>query len=303
MTTALAFSRSIEVFIKENLSPEALSANLAKVAHKVVDDLVGTGQVPAAYTSYVDGRKGAAWETVRPDGAIYVKFNPFPAVATYALEFLKARAPEKTGRYRRGFYFGITREGGSDGKFVEADAFNPAAITSDVVEVVIGNTEPYSRKVDVQYVGLRKLNFGEKCPPGLFEDAAKMINARFGGMVVAKRVYTTEFPGQYTLQREQFRKSGRAAGKALGRKDKRVESPALVIALPGAFIGARVSGAVASVARVSARAAAWRRRVGPKPGRETRASSSRDIRRWNETTKTFDYLRFDPATGKHHRVG
>lgn len=280
MSTAPAFSRLIEVFVTETLSPEALSARLAAVAHETVDGLVRSGEVPPAYTSFVDGRRGAPFESVKADGVILLKFNPFPAVVTYALEFLKQRSPEKTGRYRRGFYLGITREGRAGGKFVEADAYNPAAVTSDVVEVVIGNVEPYSRKIDVQYIGRKKLNFS--VPPGLFDDAAKMISARYKGMVVAKRVYTMEYPGKYILH---------SSGKP-------VESPALVVALPGAFIGSKPA---ASATRVGTKT----RRIAAKPGRETagRRSSTGDVRRWNEATKKYDYLRRDPKTGEMRTIG
>lgn len=204
-----AFRRSVEVFFEGEVAPEALARHLAQVAKATAAELITTGRAPPRYTRYVDGREGAPEETVRPDGVILYRFDYMAEVVAFALAFLRARAPVWTGRYRESFYLGL------DGRFVPAARFD-AERMGTVSEVVIGNTMPYSRKVDVQLVGTKPLRFS--VPPGLFSDAAKAVQRRFGNLVSAKRVYTMRFPDQYTLR------TGRKAGKP-------VESPALVIAL------------------------------------------------------------------------
>lgn len=76
-------------------------------------------------------------------------------------------------------------------------------------------------------VGYEKLTFS--VPAGLFDDAVAAIRSRFGSIVDVKRVYTMQFPGQYTLRREQYHASGRRAGRPRRRLGKRVESPAIII--------------------------------------------------------------------------
>lgn len=300
MSTAAAFNRSVEVFVSRALTPTAQSAALATAARQGVNKLIQAGQAAPVYTAYVDGVKDAAFERVKPDGVIMVRFNAFPAVAAYAMAFLEGRSPVKTGRFRNSFYVGVTRDSEASGKYVAPGAFSPAALTADVVELVIGSVQPYSRKIDVQLVGGQKLQFS--VPAGLFEDAAQAINTRFAGLVVAKRVYTMQFPGQYRLVNEQYRLSGPRKGQALRRIGKPVESPALVIALPGAFTASKtVSGGSGAVgARSSPRAATGRQAA--KPGRETRESRDKGPRRqWNDQMKTFDYMEWNQATGKYER--
>ncbi len=225
MSRAAAFSGQLKVFIDRNLSPQAQSAALARAAKGKLNELIGSGRASRDYRRFVDGREGVAEEAVgpAPSGQIVYRFNALAAVATFALSFLVNRSPQKSGRFRQGFYLGI------DGKFVPMQSFNPRAVTADVKEIVIGNREPYSRKVDVQLIGTEKLSFS--VPPGLFDDGVAAIKRQFGPIVDVKRVYTMRFPGQYILKQEQFHKSGRYQGRSRKRAGKPVESPALVITL------------------------------------------------------------------------
>lgn len=223
MASAAAFRRSLQVFADRTLSPAAQSSHLARVAKAELAVLIQSGRAPASYRRFVDGREGAPEESVGPAplGRIVYRFNHLGAVCTFALSFLVNRSPERSGRFRKGFYLGI------DGKFVPMAQFNAAALTADVKEIVIGNVEPYSRKVDVQLVGGESLSFS--VPAGLFEDAVQAIKARFGALVDVKRVYTMKFPGQYTLKQRQVHQSGRYRGRSRKRVGTPVESPAIII--------------------------------------------------------------------------
>jgi hypothetical protein len=203
------FSRSIDVFIRQNLSPEARSAALAEVARRGVAELIATGQASPRYRRIVDGVEGAPETAVRPDGVIVYRFDAMAEIVAFALAFLAGRSPVRSGAFRRGFYVGL------DGRFVMASAFN-AATMGRVSEVVIGNVEPYARMVDVQMAGGQPVRFS--VPADMFSDAAGAVRARFGNIITARREYNMTFPGQYLLR----------AGKRAG---KRVQSPALVISV------------------------------------------------------------------------
>lgn len=211
-----AFRRSVDVFIAKSLSPAARSAQLARAAEEGTKNLIQAGRASPRYVRRVDGKEGAPASSVRPDGVIVDRFSYLGEAAAFALAFLQGRAPKGSGTYRASFYLGLSSSIGGGGKFVMASQFNPDAVTTDIEEIVIGNTQPYSRKVDVQLIGTKPLKFS--VPAGLFEDARSAVRRRFGNFADARRVYTRNFPGQYMLR----------GGK---RPGKPVESPALVISL------------------------------------------------------------------------
>lgn len=220
--SAADFRRSVDVFLSRALSPEAQSAALARVARAGVADLVASGRAPPRYRTFVDGREGRDESTVRPDGVIAYVFDRMPEIAAFALAFLRERSPVgggEDGHYRDSFWFGL------DGRFVPAERFNPKTM-GPVSEVIIGNTRPFNRKVDVQTVGRRTLRFS--VPAGLYDDAAAAVRGRFGNSVTAKRVYNMRFPGQYRLQQTQFR-TGTRSHNVRRWAGTLVESPAIVI--------------------------------------------------------------------------
>lgn len=219
-----AFRQQTSVFINQNLSPEARSAFLAKTAREGVADLVASSRAPPNYTRVVDGAVGAPESSVKPDGVIGYRFQYLGEIAAFALAFLQGRSPSGHGAggsrmyrsaYRDSFYLGLARGTGEPGRFVQARQFNPLTMGADVAEITIGNLQPYSRLLDVQFAGQRRVRYS--VPPGIFEDAVRAVNQRFGNQVTARRAYRQKFPGIYLL------KTGRRAGSM-------VESPALIIA-------------------------------------------------------------------------
>lgn len=240
MAKAKAFNERLRVFVDRTLSPAAQSRRLAEVAKAERDRLIAAGRASPKYRRWVDGVEGAPEESVRAadGGRIVYRFSVLPAVCAFALSFLINRSPArssaplnpatgKTAHYRDSFYFGVKTREGEGGKFVPAASFNPRALTPNVTEIIIGNSLPYSRKVDVQLIGHESLSFS--VPPGLFDDAVKAIRARWGDVVEVKRVYTMDFPNQYRLRSRQVWTAGKHKGKSRGREGTRVESPALII--------------------------------------------------------------------------
>ncbi|MBP2233080.1 hypothetical protein J2847_006415 [Azospirillum agricola] len=233
MAKAAAFARSLDLFVDRTLSPAAQSARLAGAAKRELARLVAEGHASPSYQRFVDGREGAAEETVAPapGGRIVYRFNHLGAVGTFAVSFLRQRSPAasglparprngKHGAYRDSFWIGV------NGRAFPAARYDPELVPAGA-ELVIYNINAYSRKVDVQQVGGKSLSFS--VPPGIFDDAAKAIRTRYGSLVDVKRVYTMRFDGQYLLKNEQVHRSGRYVGRSRNRAGKPVESPALII--------------------------------------------------------------------------
>lgn len=235
MSAAAQIRRTVDVFIDQALSPQARSGALARAARQGVAELVRSGRASPTYRRFVDGVEGVEEDRVKPDGQITYLFGNLNVASQFALSFLKARSPAKSGRYRESFVFAFFTSGGvaltgpgrdrkgrftsQDGKavggrMVPADQVNFVKIGGDVTEIIIFNRQPYSRRVDVQMDGRRPIKFN--VAPDLFADAAKEISRRFGASVEARRIYSVTFPGQPLVKR------GSRAGQ-------RVQSPALVI--------------------------------------------------------------------------
>ena len=203
------------LYVQQNLSPAARSARLAAFARARLDETIKSGRGSPRYTRIVDGMAGRDESQVRGDGAgrIDYLFQHVGPAAARAIEFLRARAPSgaesnRPGhrKFRDSFYVGI------NGRLVLWSSFKPEMVPQDA-EVVIVNTAPDTRKVDVQLVGTRRLRYA--VPEGMFDDAARMLRREFPTLK-AKRVYSMKFTGQYILRR------GDRAGSP-------VQSPALII--------------------------------------------------------------------------
>ena len=200
-----AFSRQVDVFISRNLSPAAQSAALAETARRGVADLIASGMASPRYRRSVDGVPDAPESAVKPGGVIVYRFDFLGEVVAFALSYLQARSPFRSGDFRKSFYVGI------DGKFVAASAFNPATM-GHAAEIIIGNTQPYNRLVDVQMAGGQRVKFS--VPADMYSDAAAAVRTRFGNLVRAYRNYNLSFPDKHRLQ-----------------NGKPVQSPGLVIAV------------------------------------------------------------------------
>lgn len=219
---AVAFRQQIKIYTGALTDPGQRSARLAAVARDALAALQASGRAGPAYTLFVDNRPASSEDSVRGDGTgkILYQFSYIGDAVIFALDFLKARAPSRSGKYRNSFFVGV------DGRFVNASAFSPDSVPP-TAEIIIGNSQPYNRKVDVQLSGGKVLQFS--VPPGEYDDCAAALKQRFGNTLSAKRLYDVNFPGKYLLHRDQRRKSGRRAGSAVRRAGDAGQSPAIVI--------------------------------------------------------------------------
>lgn len=211
------FRLATKVFVDKELSVEARSARLAAAARAGVADLISTGRASPNYRRFVDGREGAQEETVNGrDGVILYEFSYIAETVAFALAFLRGRSPRSGSAKKDPRYPNAYRDCfvvAVDGRPIPAASLNPRSIPLNA-EIMIYNSQPYSRRVDVQFDGKKSLKFN--VPPGLFDDAARAVRARFGNTATAKRLYSVTFPGGYV------RKTG-----------QRTDSPALIITPAG----------------------------------------------------------------------
>jgi len=204
---------TFQAFIDQHLAPPARSAMLAQAARQMLSDLQRQGAVGESYVRIVDGVRDAPESAVRGTGGGEIRylFTYIGDAAAWAVEFLRARSPvgriARRGKvpYRDSFIVGI------NGRFVDARSLNPRSVPPDA-EIIITNTQPYNRKVDVQLVGTKRLSFS--VPPGIYNDCVRAVKRQFP-VIAPYRVYTVKFTGQYILR----------TGPKRGRL---VESPAIV---------------------------------------------------------------------------
>lgn len=229
MANAAVFRQTLRVAIRDTIGPAARSRALAQFARDSANDLIRSGRAGESFRVFVDGRANAPEESVRGDGSgvILYEFSYAGEAAAFALAYLRGRAPSKTGRFRDSFFVGV------NGRFIRGADFDPRRVPPNAT-VIIGNTKPQNRKVDVQEVGnarqtstYRRLSYS--VPPNMYADAARAVSRRFGNTVAASRLRDTDFPGKYRLQNEQRRLTGKRAGALLRAKADYVESPALRI--------------------------------------------------------------------------
>lgn len=165
-----AFAREIRV-ATEGLSQEAISAELAKFARQEVARVISSGEAPAHYTRYVNGREGLPEEAVEAPGPILYTFSNWKLVIEAALEALINASPRQSGAFRKSFVVIV------GGKLVSTYDTIPSE-----AEVIITNAQPYVRKMQVGFGG-STVNL----PPRPFDVARRAVMSRFGaGFVLAE---------------------------------------------------------------------------------------------------------------------
>ncbi len=119
------------------LEPEAINKALAAFARQELAKAISAGASPE-YEKYVNGRQGAAEETVKAPGPIIYEFVNWPLVIAAALAELQKRSPRKSGRYASSFIVLANQVPVADYRGIPAEA-----------EVVITNFQPYVRRIEV----------------------------------------------------------------------------------------------------------------------------------------------------------
>jgi hypothetical protein len=189
-----AFDRTVS-FAAGTADTKWLEAELARFARAELAAAQRTGEASRLYAKAVNGRRGVAEEQVVAPGAIVYAFDWMREATALALVALKAAAPKRSGRYVRSFVAVV------NGRAV---AIERLALGSAVTLV---NTQPYSRKIQVGSKGFESRR-------GLFDRAARRVNAEFRGLVKARATFVS-LGGAYRLAKGSGRRRDRVRGAAV----------------------------------------------------------------------------------------
>lgn len=143
---------------------------LAKREHAKV---LGSDPKPGGFTRYVDGRKGAREEAVKPNGVILYEYQRLDLVVQLAMETLFDKSPVLSGEYRNAHTL-----------FVNGVPARNLAQWKAGDEVAISNFVPYSRKIEAGKMTMRV--------PGtdhVYAQAAQIVSARYGNVARVRFTY------------------------------------------------------------------------------------------------------------------
>lgn len=206
-----SYREQITAFIDKELSPAAISKKVAAIARKRRDELIAEGRASRRYSTYVDGSLGSSEDLVKRN--ITYRFSNVAAAVDFCINELILGSPVGDGKkrgphYYQSFYVSV------NGSPMRAASFDPARCPPDAT-CYIYNSQPYGRKIDVQYVGSQHIEFS--VPAGLFARVVTRARREFGNQTSIKRIYSVTVPGQWVT-----------------RKGRLVEYPAIMIE-PGIF--------------------------------------------------------------------
>lgn len=211
------FDRDIQI-ATAGISPEAISAELARVAVTERDRVIRLGEASPVYDTFVNGVRGAPETSVKAPGPIVYVFSYWQPIIEFALAYLRKRSPVLSGRYAA-----------SHMVMVGGQVMRPDAPLSADEEVTIVSDQPYSRKIESGHMKM-------SVPRGVYDDAVRQIQRRFGAVI---SVYDTQIllPNGYILKGV-FRKGYRPGARTNLRKDTRAGArmtyPALIMKLKAA---------------------------------------------------------------------
>lgn len=206
-TRVETIDRDIEALISDELSPKAASRHLAGLARLARDEALrvnraALGREPA-YETFVDGRAGAAEETVKVPGRIVYEFDVGLAMLREIEDLLVAASPVESGRYAKSFRMFV------DGVEVLSGAEMPAVEE----EVVFLNVQPYARKIE--------RGQSDQAPDGVFQAVALVAGRKFSNVASVKFTYRSFVDGEVM-----------SGGGASARKAAQVNrTPAIVVRL------------------------------------------------------------------------
>lgn len=195
--------RDIELMLSEDLSPKAQSRKFAEFASGQINEVREVnrtilGRLPR-YTVSVDGRMGAALETVKPDGYVIAEFELFDDVLAWIGEQLEKHSPFLTGRYRK-----------SHSVFADGIEVDLGAVIPNAAEYVFINSMPYARKIE--------RGQSSQAPDGVYQVVATLARRRFGNIAKIGFSYRTAISGNII------------GGRAGDRSQQR--NPAIIVTLP-----------------------------------------------------------------------
>lgn len=163
------------------ISPQNIAAALAQFAKAELANVIASGEGSPNYDRYVNGALGADESTVVAPGPILYVFRWWDEIVEFALQTLIDLSPVQSGDYKKSWQVLVNGSVVSDFKNIPINA-----------TVMITNTQPYHRKIDVGHMKM-------SVPPFIVEAGVGKVKGIFGNIVDVKRVMTT-LPGGYILK-------------------------------------------------------------------------------------------------------
>lgn len=161
------FDRDIELILSNDLSPKARSTRLAVFAKQELVAAEARNQRALGYVppheTFVDGRQGAAVETVRPDGTVIFEFSLIETALAVIAEMLINASPVLTGQFMS-----------SIGLFADGDEVEPGKVPPNASEYAFVPSVPYARKLE--------RGLSNQAPDGVFQVTAALASRRFGNI-------------------------------------------------------------------------------------------------------------------------
>jgi hypothetical protein len=223
-----SISRDIDVFVNEMLSPDAQSKAVADFTRGAIADADQAnkqilGRLPSR-TVTVDGRQGAALESVRPVGGVIVaEWDLVNDVLTWIGQTLWDRSPRVSGDYQNGHTLF------ADGVEVQRGQQVPPADTYTFINLVA-----YARKIELGKTKSGR-DFVIKVPNRIYERTYKDAKSRFGN--IAK--ITTGFEaatGAYRLKHDQAHRSFAGGGLRIRKKQSSDRVAGSAVTVPAIYV-------------------------------------------------------------------
>lgn len=185
-----SFARDISVILREDLSPEAMSRHIAETARVAITEVdqinaraLG-GMAPPRKTS-VDGREGAALESVSPSGVIQTEWDLVESMLEWIGTALVVASPVLTGRFAASHAIVV------DGVALETSTSGTGSVIPPLPpgwqEIVFVNIQPYARKIE--------RGLSDQAPNGVYEGVAALASRRFGNVARIRFGYRTPLFG------------------------------------------------------------------------------------------------------------
>jgi hypothetical protein len=177
--------REVRAMVAAHLSPEAQKRHAADFARKIIGEAIEVntrtlGHAPN-YETFVDGRKGAPFETVNVNGGkIVAVFDVVNSLLDWITNQLRTHSPVKSGRYAD-----------SNKLFADGVEVVPGAGYPPALEYVFLNVQPYARKVEK--------GESNQAANGVYQAVSVLAKQRFGATAKIKFVYREPFGAEVNV--------------------------------------------------------------------------------------------------------
>lgn len=214
------FVQQVGVRQRENARMALVAIAHAEERRVIQQQRARSGGIAPTLTRIVDGRRGAAYETVRENGVIILQWGYLREIAAVVMQRLKARAPEISGEYKRGLrlFFGNQEvTGGADSIPAAARAFTVVA------------TVPYARRLEV---GRDKDGgaFVAQVQPHIVGETAQFLANDYRGVATVRFTYAgLEGPAADVARSARASATNRGERRAARRQEVAIRFPAIRI--------------------------------------------------------------------------